>query len=417
MKKLFKNIRNLDNAFILFIAITSVLGLAYGLSETVLSNYFKDAYNSSTYQRGLIEFPRELPGILCIFLISGLSFLGDIRMAVITQVLSIIGITALGFLTPPFAVMLIFLFISSTGMHMYMPLADSIGISLIKDESQLGKQMGMYKSVHTIFTLIAGIIIFIGFKVGFFSFKTPIKWVFVLSAFFFVVVFILFLRMNKIVKQPYKIKRSSKLVFKKEYKYYYILASLNGAQKQIMLVFGPWVLIEMLGKGAETLSLLLIIGSFLGIFFLRFLGRWIDKFGIKKLLFADALSFIGVYFLYGLLSSGFDTGKLALTGLPFILAGSLFILDRMSMQMSMVRVIYLKKIAIKSSDITPTLSAGISIDHVISILSAYLGGIAWMNWGPQYVFFIAAALSLVNLVVASLVKMPEENETAAALTE
>jgi MFS family permease len=388
--------------------------MAYGLSETVLSNYFKDAYDITTAQRGFIEFPRELPGILCIFLISALSFMGDIKLAIVTQMLSIIGVTVLGFFTPPFAVMLIFLFISSTGMHTYMPLADSIGISLIEDKSKLGAKMGLYKSMRNIFTLVAGVAIFAGFKTGFFSFKTQIKLVFVIAAFFFVIVLLLLIVMNKKVKNQPEVERKPKLVFKKEYKYYYILASLNGAQKQIMIVFGPWVLIEMLGKGADTLSLLIIIASFLSIFFLRLLGRWIDRFGVKKLLFADALSFIGVYFLYGLLSSGFSSGKLALYGIPFILAGALFVMDRMSMQMNMVRIIYLKTIVHKSSDITPTLSAGISIDHVISIISAYLGGLAWEAWGPQYVFFIAAALSLVNLFVAAKVKLPEEGEPSKA---
>ena len=409
-----KFIENHSREFLLFLIISSALGLAYGLSETVLSNYFKDAYDITTAQRGFIEFPREFPGILCIFLIGALSFMGDIRLAIITQLLSIIGVTVLGFFTPPFAVMLIFLFISSTGMHTYMPLADSIGISLIEDKSRLGAKMGLYKSMRNIFTLVAGVAIFLGFKTGIFSFKTQIKWVFVISAVFFAVVFVLFIIMNKMVKKQPEVERKPNLVFKKEYKYYYILASLNGAQKQIMIVFGPWVLIEILGKGADTLSLLIIIASFLSIFFLRLLGKWIDRFGVKKLLFADALSFIGVYFLYGLLSLGFSAGKLALVGVPFILAGALFVLDRMSMQMNMVRIIYLKTIVLKHSDITPTLSAGISIDHVIAIISAYLGGLAWEAWGPQYVFFIAAALSVVNLIVASKVKLPEGEETTQA---
>lgn len=413
MKRIFKYMKN---EMVLFFIIICVSGLALGLSSTVLSNYFKDAYNVTTYQRGLIEFPRELPGILFILAISGLSFLGDIRLAIITQVLSFIGILALGLLTPPFAIMLVFLFINSFGMHMYMPLNDSIGMSLVKDKSNLGKRMGQYRSLDTAFRLIAGLLVFFGFKFGLFNFKTDIKWIFVISAFLFAIVFFLYIRMNKISETKPIIRRKFHIIFRKEYKFYYILAILNGAQKQIMIVFGPWVLIEILGRGAETMSLLVIIGSFIGIFFLRALGKWIDKFGIKKLLLVDAISFIGIYFLYGLLSSGFDKGILTLSGIPFILACSLFVLDRMSMQMSLVRVIYLKNIALKTSDIMPTLSAGLSLDHIVSIVCAYLGGIAWMAWGPQYVFFIAAALSFINLIIARLVKIPPnetEKESAA----
>ena len=398
---------------LLFFIITAAVGMALSLGDGVLNNYFKEVYNVSADVRGIIEFPRELPGFLCLIAISLLSFMGDVKIAIITQVLSFIGILALGLLTPPFAIMLVFLFINSLGMHMYMPLTDSIGMSLVEDDRLLGKRMGQYKSVGTTFSLLGSILAYVGFKTGFFSFNTQIKWVFVASAILFALVFILYIVLHKTMEHEPVQKRKFKLELKKDYKYYYILATMNGAQKQIMIVFGPWVLIEILGKSTDTMILLIMIGSFLGIFFLRLLGKWIDKYGVKKLLFADALSFIGVYVLYGLLSMGFDTGALPLVGIPFILAGALFVLDRMSMQMGMVRVIYLKNIAHSPKDITTTLSTGISIDHVVSIIGATLGGLAWKAWGPQYVFFIAAALSVVNLVVAAKVKLPEASSDTA----
>ena len=69
-----------------------------------------------------------------------------------------------------------------------------------------------------------------------------------------------------------------------------------GFQKQIMLVYGPWVLIDLLDKKADTLALLSIIGALIGVFFIPAVGRWIDKYGIKAMLYADAISFIGVCF-------------------------------------------------------------------------------------------------------------------------
>ena len=134
-----------------------------------------------------------------------------------------------------------------------------------------------------------------------------------------------------------------------------------------MLVFGPWVLIKILQKQADTIALLTIIGAFIGIFFLRALGKWIDRFGIKKLLYADALSFIGVYFLYGLIAWGLNSNILPYVGWPVIVVSGMFVLDRISMNMGMVRVLYLKSIAKKPEDITASLSTGISLDHFITI--------------------------------------------------
>lgn len=403
MIKLIKSI-TISKSLLIYYFIIALTAFGMGLSGDIISNYFKDAYNVTAYQRGVIEFPRELPGLIVIFVIAALSFLSDIKISIIAQMLSIIGITILGLFTPTFAVMLIFIFINSMGMHMFMPLQDSIGMSLIED-GNVGKRMGQYKGVYTGFAMLASILVFIGFKAGFFSFTSKIKWIFLVSAFILTIVFILLLYLqrlnkNKNIQSPKKIK----FVFRKEYKYYYILVVMFGVQKQMMIVYGPWVLIDILNKKADTLAVLGILGSLIGTFFIPAVGRWLDRYGIKTILYADALSYIIVYSIYGLMSVGFVSGKLALVGIPVLLTYALFILDKMSTQFGMVRTIYLRSIAVDTADITPTLSLGVSMDHFVSIICAYLGGIVWSVWGPQYIFFLAAALSLVNLYVAKKVK-------------
>ena len=177
-----------------------------------------------------------------------------------------------------------------------------------------------------------------------------------------------------------------------------------------MLVFGPWVLISMLKRPTDSIALLTVIGAFIGIFFLRALGKWIDKFGIKKLLYLDALSFIIVYFIYGLIAWGLDSNFLPYVGWPVIMVSILFVLDRISMSMGMVRVLYMKSIAKKPEDITSALSTGISLDHFITIGFAALAGLIWDKLGPQYVFFCTSLLSFVNVYIANKVKIPAQNE-------
>jgi len=397
-----KSMQNL----IIFFVITAAAGLATGLTDTVFGNYLKEVYDVTTTQRGLIEAPRELPGLLCLVIISALSFLGDIRIAVIAQILSVIGTMVLGFFTPPFAIMLVFLFILSSGQHIYMPLCDSIFLAINPDQDKIGKRMGQYKSIHTAFILLAGVIAFVGFRFGFLSFNTEVKISFIISGVFFIVAAILLYVL--IVRRKEKIiERKFRLNLDRDYKYYYILSAVHGAQKQVMLVFGPWVLIKILQKQTDTIALLTIIGSFVGIFFLRALGKWIDKFGIKKLLYWDALSFIIVYFLYGLVTWGLDTNFLPYAGWPVLIVGIMFVLDRISMNMGMVRILYLKSIAKKPEDITSSLSTGISLDHFITIGFAAVAGFVWDKLGPQYVFFCTALLSFINVYIAKKVKIPK----------
>lgn len=382
-----------------YFCILAFTALAMGMSNHVLSNYFKDAYNVTAFQRGIIEFPREIPGLIGVFVIAGLAFLNDVRVSMFAQVLSIIGIIILGLFTPKFPIMLIFLFINSLGMHLFMPLSDGIGISLV-DEDKLGLRMGQFKGTFTAFSMVSAIIVYICFKFDIFSFMTPIKWPFVISGIFLAVVLGLLVLLNRLMHHQAVHHERPKYVLRKKYKYYYMLVVLFGAQKQIMMVYGPWVLIELLGKKADTLAMLAIAGSFIGIFFIPALGRWLDRFGVKKLLYADGISFVMVYFLFGLLTSGYVSGVLSTAGWPVLLGYFMVVLDKMSTQMSFIRTVYLKNIALDPRDITPTLSLGMSLDHFVSISCAILGGLVWGAWGPQYIFFLAALISLGNIYVA-----------------
>lgn len=384
---------------IIYMIILAFAGLGNALSGNVLSNYFKEVYHTDAFQRGFIEFPRELPGMLSLFMVAALSKYSDVKISMISMALSAVGIIVLGFATPSFYIMLIFIFINSTGSHLYMPMQSSIGMELVKD-GQYGKRMGAFSGITTAFTMIGSIMVFVGFKFGFFSFATETKGIFIWSAAFFLLAGLMHLPLLAFTKGQDMHHEKSKYVFRKQYKYYYALVVMFGVQKQIMLVFGPWVFIDLLGKPVETIAILGIIGSFVGMFFIPALGKWLDRFGVKKLLYADALSFIGVYACYGLLSGGYASGSIAKAGIPLMLGYALFIVDRMSTQMGIIRTIYLKKIAVDPKDITPTLSLGLTLDHFVSIIAAFFGGIVWMRFGPQYIFYLVAFLSLVNLYVA-----------------
>lgn len=397
------------NELYLFFAVIIAVNLAAGFSEGLFSNYFKEVYFTDASARGFIELPREMPGVITFFLISSVAFLGDITIAIFAQGIAAFGLMVLGLVTPTFGVMLVFLFINSLGVHLYMPLRDSIGMSL-SEPDQIGKRMGQFGGVSYAVLMVAGLTVFFLFRFGVFSFSSVTKWPFVISAIFYLCAMLLMILLRRKTGQISSKREKIKWIFRKEYKYYYLLAIVFGVQKQVMLVFGPWVLIETLGQRVDTIVLLGIVASTLGVFFMPQLGRWIDRFGVKKLLYADALSFIFVYLCYGALSQGFNTGLLQKVGLPLILTCALFIIDRLSSQMGIIRVIYLKSIARTPSDVTPTLSLAMMMDHVVSILVGVSGGLLWVRFGSHYIFYAVAALSLVNLVVAMLVKDPRRIE-------
>ncbi len=391
--------RKVSREMLLFFIMISAAALGNGLSDSVYSNYFKEAYRVTATQRALIEAPRELPGLLCALIIASLSMLGDIRISLIAQVLSCAGLTALGLFTPSYGVMLIFLFVNSMGMHLFMPLSDSIGMALA-EPGQVGRRVGQYASLKMLFGFAAGLTVFFGFRFGWFSFHTPVNLLFMIGAGVFLVAILAAALLVRHEAASRPVRRRTRLVFRKQYRWFYLLTMLHGVQKQIAYVFGAWVIVDLLLKGADVMSLLLIASSFISIFFMRAIGRWIDRFGIKRMMYLDALTFIFIYVLYGFVVWGVTARVLPEAGWPVMVIYGLFVLDRLSMQIGVVKSVYLRQIAVTKEEITNVLSTGISLDHVVSILAAQLSGFVWTVWGPQWVFFLAAAFSLGNLFVA-----------------
>lgn len=396
----------LTNYTTIYMVAVALIALALGFSDVIFSNYYADAYEITATQRGFIEIPREFPGIIAIFVISFLSRFGDIKIASFAQVLSMVGILILAFFKPSFYTMTAVLFIFSLGTHVYLPLQDSLALSVMAKDGNIGSKLGKVKGLSTIFSLIASFTVFVGFKFGFFSFTSDVIVVFVIAGvcFFFATLLLTSLA----AKVPGGSTSKPKMVFRKEYKYYYTLAIMHGVQKQIVIVYAPWVIIEMLGQGADTTAFLIMLSSICGVFFLPFLGRCLDRFGLRTMLYADAISFIAVYLAFAFMAYNFYVGNFKTTGIAMFVTFGIFVIDRMSSQMSMIRVVYLNKIAVDKKEVLSTLSLGISLDHIVAITCSFVSGLIWTYFGPHYIFILAASFSLINLAVAKIAPLPAE---------
>ena len=404
--------QKIKKALFLLAIASAFVGIYYGFSDSILANYFREAYDIGAAQRGFIELPRELPGIVSLFVISALSFLRDIRIAIIAQIFGAIGMMVLGIWHPTYGVMLIFLFIYSLGLHMYIPLGDSISLSFTK-MGNMGRTLGKLNSVRMAAMMLAGIATFLGFRNGIFNFEAPVV-VFIICAISFAGIGVVLTILYKTAGDPAHNSEPPKLVWKKAYIRYYVICGLYGGRKQIMLVFSPWVLIELLDFKADTMSILGVIGAFIGIFFIPAVGKMIDSFGTKKVMFFEAMGFIVIYSVYGFLTNWITHNAVILTGVAMILVYMLYIVDRMSIQFSIARSIYMKSIALNPEDVTPSLSTGMAIDHIVAIVGSFVCGIIWERFGPEFVFIIAAVLSLLNMLVVGGIKQNVVDEKRLA---
>jgi predicted MFS family arabinose efflux permease len=83
------------------------------------------------------------------------------------------------------------------------------------------------------------------------------------------------------------------------------------------------------------------------------------------------------------------------------------VLDQIISIASMASNVYVRHISSNTEEITATLSTGISVNHIISIIIALLGGWIWKKAGIETLFTISAILGLINSIYAATIKKEE----------
>lgn len=365
--------------------------MAASLVDSSLNNYLNDTFSLNGFQRSFLEFPREFPGVITLFVSAALWFLGSRRLGGTAMLLAGIGIFLIGFSSSSYHLMMVFLFIYSMGNHLFMPVSTTVGMELAT-AGRTGRRLGQLNAIRNAATIVGSFIVFIGFKFLHFSYQTS----FTIAAVVFVIAAVLMFLM-----QP---KRSAAprtfLKLRREYSLYYWLSVLAGSRKQIFITFAPWVIVTIFNKPTQVLATLYTIGGIIGILFQPFLGKAIDRFGERLVLTTEALALILVCFGYGF-SRSFLPENIA-----FLVVCVCYLLDQMLFSVSMARSTYMKKIALDPTDIQPALSAAVSIDHVFSISVALLGGLIWNQLGFQYVFLLGVLIAVTNFFVARKIRLP-----------
>lgn len=386
----------------IFLVVLALTALANGLGNNILSNYFNEVFHINSVQRGFIEIPRESPGILCMVLVAALGFLGNLWMSVVAQALVLIGFIVKGWMSPSYGVMLVFMFIHSLGMHLFMPLNDAISMDLA-EKGKVGTTLGRFKGVTTLFNMAAAVMVFLGFRTGFFSFQTKTILPFAIGGIATAGAVVLLAGMAMSMPQKDTVK-NHKLLFRKRYMPYYMVTLAYGCQKRIKIVFAPWVIINLLGQGADTVALLTIVVHLAGTWLAPVIGKMLDKLGVRKMLWVEAVyiaaSFSTMGLLAGMLAAGtFDLGD----GLTWLVFGA-YVLCVLFEQFNMVHSYMMRTIALDPSEVTRTLSVGLSVDHIMAIIASPVMGLIWNGWGVQYVFYLAALSALFQIAAAAMIE-------------
>ena len=391
MIKLSSYIKNMSRELKLFIAASLAMGIAFSVVDATFNNFLNERFALTGFQRSFLEFPRELPGLLVVFVSASLWFLCSRRQSAVAMLICAAGTLLIGFVSPFYMIMVAWLFIFSAGQHLIMPLSATIGMELAK-EGKTGQRLGQLNAIRNLSAILGSCLVFIGFK----FFGLIFHHTFAFAAFAFgVAAFLMFTMKPDKTQKP-----SVYLKLHKEYRLYYIFSVLHGSRKQLFLTFGPWVLVSVFRQPTQTIAFLLTTGGLIGIVFQPFLGWAIDRLGERRIFLMESILLVLVCCGYGFAGSFFSQH------IAFLITCACFLLDQMLMSVNMARSTYIKKIAVDPAHVQPALTASVSIDHIFSITVALLGGLIWNTFGYEYVFLLGAMIAVGIFLASRRIRIP-----------
>jgi predicted MFS family arabinose efflux permease len=376
----------------LFALASFIMGIAYSMIDATLNNFLNERFALTGFERSFLEFPRELPGVLVVFVSALLWFLNTRKLGVVAMLLGVAGTILLGFVSTTYAIVVMCLFVYSIGQHLFMPVASTIGMELAR-EGKTGQRLGQLNALRNLAAIIGSFVVFLGFKLLNFNFS----YTFALAAVGLTLAAVLLYNMRPNLDERPKVF----LKLHKEYRLYYLLSILFGSRKQLFITFAPWVIVTIFNQPTQTMATLATIGGIVGILFQPLLGWAVDHLGERFVLAAEALLLVVVCFGYGFARSLFPEGT------AFLLTCIFYLLDQMLLSVNMARATYIKKIALRPEDVQPALTASVTIDHTFSIVIALLGGVIWNVFGYQYVFLLGVAIAALNFFAALKIRLPK----------
>ena len=380
-----------------------VWGVGVGCFQAAMNNCLSEVHGRDSLDRGILEFFREFPGLMLVFILALLHKMSDWKIMRLGTLISMIGAALLvipleRFSAGKIAVTLLIM-LWSTGEHLVLPVRSTIALQVAKPECA-GRSLGLLTGSHN-FGMVAGSgivmgIFFVGGRFLKLSDTALFDAVWVLIACLMLVSLASTFSRNA----PNIPSKRPRLLFARKFSKFYALELFYGARKQIFLTFAPYVIIKEYGFSTASMALLFGVCAAVNIFGAPQIGKLCDKWGYRNVMIWDTVVLCGVCLLYGF------AGRIFPPGVALAVVCVNFLFDAVISTTAMATSIYVRDLSKNSDEITATLSTGLSINHLISIAAAPLGGWVWSRFGVEWLFSFAAVMAVCNTLFAMTIPKP-----------
>jgi MFS family permease len=370
--------------FGLLILLAMAMPIAFSTWVALLNNFVIEVSDFSGIEIGWLQSVREIPGFLAVCVIFILFFISEQRLAYISLALLAVAV-AVTALFPSFQGLILTTLISSIGFHYYETVNQSLQLQWLKKEtapSSIGWIVAA-GSGSAFFVYIAIIVLWLNLNFNYFFiyfFAGVLCLLIVVFCYFYYPQF----HIGK--------KQRLSIVLKRRYWVYYTLQFFSGARRQIFVVFASFMMVEKYGFDVHQITLLLLTNFLINIFMAPLIGRFIENFGERLSLIVEYFGLMVIFLLYACLYY-FDWS--------YLVASVLFIADHMFFGLAFAMKTYFQKIA-DPEDFAPTAAVAFTINHISAVFLPVLLGYIWI-YNNSAVFYLAAILSFISLIVALLI--------------
>jgi len=363
--------------YLLVLVICASAGLQGWMA--LFTNFAKEVVGVNGFQIGVAQAVREIPGFLTFLVMYVLLIMKEHRLSAWSVILLGFGVGATGFFTS-FPGLLMTTVIMSIGFHYFETTNKSLTVQYfdVKDAPVVFARLRGYGALAniTIGSIVWGL-----------SFVFPYRINFLILGIFISLAGIYMLSKNPANTEGLLLQ--NKLVLRRKYWLYYTLNFLNGARRQIFIVFAIFLLVERYKLSVSTIAGIYVLNYALTFLTNRYISRAINVYGERVVLSLESASLFVLFLGYAFIENAW-------------VAVILYVVDSIFFNFAIGLSTYLQKTA-DTEDLAQSVAVGFTINHISAVVIPLIGGSLWLlNW--RLPFIIGACLTVISLYFTQKIK-------------